>query len=914
MGQWNIRVRIVVHARGAARYDAPRNAPMPKLVIVESPAKAKTIGRFLGSDYEVQASFGHVRDLPESADEIPAEIKKQKWARLGVNVDNEFEPVYVVPSEKRRHVDSLKRAAKGADEVLLATDEDREGESISWHVLQLLSLPKKTKVRRIVFHEITEEAIREALAQPRVVDENLVRAQETRRILDRLYGYTLSPLLWKKVAPKLSAGRVQSVAVRLCVLRERERRAFVTTAYWDIEARLQAPGGEFDARFVRLDGLKVASSATFDPVTGRVADPKALILEQDDAEGLAKDASAARPWTVTKVEQVPGIENPPEPFMTSTLQQEASRKLGFNAKRTMSIAQELYEGVDLGAGQREGLITYMRTDSLNLSERALKEAHDVLTALYGPDYALPKPRRFKTKAKGAQEAHEAIRPTDLARKPQDVRRYLSEDQFKLYDLIWKRTLACQMPQAQVRRTSAEIETGVSGKTLTFAASGKEILFPGFLRVYVEGSDDPDAALADRETILPRLDRAMEVEPKSVEAKGHSTKPPARYTEASLVKKLEQEGIGRPSTYATILSTIVDRGYIFRRAKELVPTFTAFAVTELLEDHFTELVDLAFTARMENQLDEIATGARDSTGYLAAFYRGSGAQDGLQPMVEERGPDIPFPSVQLGQDDEGRTLQVRIGRYGPFVQRGEGGEGHTATIPEDLAPDELNAARAVELIERKSAGPAAIGHDPDSGQAVFLRKGRFGDYIEVDLTEAEQAAGAKPRRVTLPPALRGHRIEEADLTLLLQLPRTLGVDASSGEPVLATIGQYGPYVKCGAEIRNLDDWRTVPSLTLEEALHILAQPKVRRGGGAAATPRAEIKPIQEFGVLPGAEGPVRVLPGRFGPYVTDGKTNATIPKGDDPTTLSADRAQALLEAKRAAGPAPKRGKWGKRRSR
>jgi DNA topoisomerase-1 len=885
---------------------------MPKLVIVESPAKAKTIERFLGKDFTVQASFGHVRDLPESADEIPAAIKKERWARLGVNVDRGYEPVYVVPANKKRHVENLRRAAAGVDEVLLATDEDREGESISWHVLKLLKLPKGAAVRRIVFHEITEEAIRQALANPRELDERLVRAQETRRILDRLYGYTLSPLLWKKVAPKLSAGRVQSVAVRLCVLRERERRAFKSATYWDIEAKLRAPGGPFDARLVRLDGRKIASSATFDSITGAVVDPEALILGGPEAKGLATDARGARPWTVAKVEQTPGVENPPEPFMTATLQQEASRKLGFNAKRTMSVAQELYEGVDLGDGQREGLITYMRTDSLHLSERALREARDVLVELYGPDYALPKPRRFKTRSKAAQEAHEAIRPTVLARKPQDVRPCLGEDQFNLYDLIWKRTLACQMPQAQVRRTYAEVVTEAAGRQLTFATSGKEILFPGFLRVYVEGSDDPEAALADKETTLPRLDRGMEVEPVRVEAKEHATKPPARYTEASLVKKLEQEGIGRPSTYATILSTIVDRGYVFRRGKELVPTFTAFAVTELLEGHFADLVDVAFTAKMEGQLDEIADGDRDPVRYLDAFYRGENGREGLRPMVEDRGPGIPFPAIALGESPDGKPLQVRIGRFGPFLQRGEGGDGHVATVPGDLAPDELSTERAIELLERKASGPAPVGPEPGTGRNVLLRNGRYGDYLEVEQTPEERARGDKPRRVTLPPSLRGAALSHEDLAALLRLPREIGRHPESGEPVVATVGQYGPYLKCGAEIRNLDDWRTIAALTLREALGVLARPKAGRSRERAVSPGAAITPIQEFGELAGAAGPVRVLPGRYGPYVTDGTTHATVPKGEDPATLSAERALALLQAKAAAGRPKRRGAPGRRK--
>ncbi|MBX7132334.1 MAG: type I DNA topoisomerase [Fimbriimonadaceae bacterium] len=873
---------------------------MPKLVIVESPAKAKTISRFLGADYDVQASYGHVRDLPEKADDIPAEFKKLKWAKLGVNVEHGFEPLYVVPSDKKRHVDALKKASKGVDELLLATDEDREGESISWHVLQLLKPSKSTKVRRIVFHEITPEAIREALQNPRDLDQDLVKAQETRRILDRLYGYTLSPLLWKKVAPRLSAGRVQSVAVRLIVQRERERIAFREAEYWDLEALLASKEGEFKARLTKIADGKIATGKSFDPTTGELRE-KAVQLSRADAVSLAEKTKEAKPWTVVKVETSPGKESQPPPFMTSTLQQEANRKLRFGSRRTMQVAQGLYEGVDLD-GERVGLITYMRTDSLNLAERAIEQARQVIRDLYGPEYVPEKPNRYKTKAKGAQEAHEAIRPTDLTRRPQDVARYLDKDQLALYELIWKRTIACQMPPARVSRTSVEVDVTVEGRALKFGASGKQIVFPGFLRAYVEGSDDPEAELEGKESILPPLKEGQTVDLKDLEAQEHHTKPPARYTEASLVKKLEEEGVGRPSTYASIIGTIQDRGYVFKRGNELVPTFTAFAVTGLLENHFEELVDIAFTARMEEELDDIADGKLNWVDHLHKFFLGEPNHAGLEKQVETEGPGIPFPNIEIGEAD-GEKVVVRVGRYGPYVQRGEGGKENVASIPDDLAPAELTLEAALELINRKSAGPQSVGIDRASGRPVYFKKGRFGNYLEVGQTEEEAAAEIKPKRVTLPTGIDGSQLNDEDMQALLSLPKVLG--QRNGEDVTVSIGQYGTYVKCGAETRNVENWREAVSLALADANHLLDQPKVRRGRAASAVPAASVEAIKEFGKLDGAAGPVKVMPGRYGPYVTDGKTNATIPKNIEPDALSADQAVDLLKARAAAGPTKKR---------
>jgi len=866
---------------------------MSKLVIVESPAKAKTISRILGAGYDVQASFGHVRDLPESASDIPADFKKFKWAKLGVNTDGDFEPLYVVPDSKKRHVDTLKKASKGCTELLLATDEDREGESISWHILQLLKPAKKTPVRRIVFHEITPEAILEAVRSPRDLDENLVRAQETRRILDRLYGYTLSPLLWKKVAPKLSAGRVQSVAVRLCVDRERERRAFVAAEYWDLEAALANDNGAFKARLASIEGTNLASGKNFDANTGELKD-KVIALNRAEAEDLTAKAKTASPWKVTDLKKTPGQENPPAPFMTSTLQQEASRKLRFSAKRTMQIAQTLYEGVDLG-GERVGLITYMRTDSLTLAERALTEAREVIRKLYGAEYLPTSPVRYRTKSKNAQEAHEAIRPSSLDRRPQDLKAYLDKDQLALYELIWKRTLACQMLPAKVMRSQAEISVLIDKKKHVFTASGKEITFPGFLRAYVEGSDDPDAELESKEIILPTLSLGEALKLNDVNALQHNTKPPARYTEASLVKRLEEEGIGRPSTYASIIGTIQDRGYIFKKGNELVPTFTAFAVTELLEDHFQKLVDLKFTAKMEDELDDIADGKRDWVKHLRDFYSGSGKEKGIAARVEQEGPEIPFPVVTIGKDGD-QAVVVRIGRTGAFLQRGEGGKGNTANVPPEMPPAELNLATALDLIEGNARGPAIVAETTE-GKGVVLRSGRFGDYLEVAQTDEEKEAGLKPQRVTLPKGVKLGDLSEEELELLLRFPRTLVTE--DGEAITVAIGQYGPYVKQGDEFRNVPTWQAAAQITLEEAVALLAQPKASRFG--AKTERTPAAAIQDFGQLEGAEGAVRVLSGRFGPYVTDGKTNATLPKSDAPETISASRALELLLAKKAAGP-------------
>jgi len=879
-----------------------------KLVIVESPAKAKTISRFLGSDYVVEASFGHVRDLPESAKDVPAELKKTEMGRYGVDVNDGFKPYYVVPAEKAKHVAALRKAAKDVEAVLLATDEDREGESISWHVLELLKPKKSVKVERIVFHEITPEAIREAIANPRALDENLVRAQETRRIVDRLFGYTLSPVLWQKVAPNLSAGRVQSVAVRLLVERERERMAFHPAEYWDVKAQLRTGGSGFEAVLTRIGRKRLATGKSFDPKTGLLANADRW-LRQPEAEALATESLNTSPWRVIKVERSPGKESPPPPFMTSTLQQEANRKLKYPARRTMQIAQQLYEGIDL-SGERVGLITYMRTDSLTLAERALDEARHVIRELYGPEYLPKQPVRYKTKSKGAQEAHEAIRPTDLSRKPQDVKRFLSPEQFALYELIWKRTIACQMLPAQVERTAVEIEVATKEGSV-FYASGKSIVFPGFLRAYVEGSDDPEADLGDKEKILPEIKEGDEFFPngqasarvapadkvvEDAKALGHTTKPPARYTEASLVKRLEEEGIGRPSTYATIIGTIQDRGYCFKQSNELVPTFSGFGVVELLENHFGEFVDLKFTARMEEELDDIAEGTQAWQPYLQDFFFGSAAKPGLSKEVtEEKKKAIPYPRIAIGIDPaSGEAILVGVGRFGPFLQKGEG---ERVGIPPETVPAELTVEKALALLAGKSEGPKVVGSNPATGEPVVVKKGPYGTYLETP-----EPGKKTPKRVTVPPAVHEDELDQAMVEKLLVFPRSLGKDQATGEEVTVNVGRYGAYLKRGETNRTLDPWDRAFTIELAEALPVFDQPvgRAARGAGAAKAP------IKEF-AAEGDQPALRVLTGFYGPQVTDGKTNATIPKAQDPATLSIEQARELIRARVEKGPTVKRGR-------
>lgn len=870
--------------------------PIP-LVIVESPAKARTLSRFLGKNYRVEASYGHIRDLPESASEVPAEIKGKSWGRMGIDTDGDFTPYYVVPGDKKKNVTALKAAMKDASELILATDPDREGEAISWHLKELLK--PKVKVRRIVFHEITEEAVKAALAEQHDVDENLVRAQESRRILDRLYGYTLSPVLWKKVQTGLSAGRVQSVAVRVIVEREEERLAFRTASYWDLEAKLRGGAIEFPATLAKVGGQRVATGKDFDS-KGVLESSTVRLLDEKTATEFRDTLMRKLPWSVTSVEEKPYTQRPSPPFTTSTLQQEANRKLGYTSERTMQIAQRLFQGMDLGGGDLEGLISYHRTDSTTLSNKALVEAEHAVVELYGADFHKG-PRQYQTKVRNAQEAHEAIRPTDFKRTPASLEKILESDEMRLYDLVWKRAVASQMADAKLLRTSVEITGETSnGTPATFNASGKAIEFAGYLRAYVEGSDDPSAELLEQDTVLPKLavgDQVFspdkldhELILLALDAKGHQTSPPARYTEASLVKKLEEEGIGRPSTYAPTVATIQRRGYISRQGKALVPSFTAFAVTRLLRNHFGDYVDLAFTAEMEEILDKISNGEKDWLEFLAEFYRGDGKHPGLEHLVEDKGQAIEYPIIELGIDPESNLpIRVRIGRYGPFLQMGsQADNGPRASLPEDLAPADLTLEKAIALLKAKAQGPKSLGVDPSSTQHVYIMHGRFGAYVQ--LGETPEDREIKPRRASL-----GRDNTEETITLdvalkLLSLPRELGI-GEDGEAILSNVGRFGPYVKQGTEFRSLEETDDVYTITLERAKELLLQPKK-----SGRRQRSEPKELKALGKHPESGENVRILDGRYGPYVTDGSTNASVPKGTQVEAVTMSVAVELLNAR------------------
>jgi DNA topoisomerase-1 len=883
------------------------------LVIVESPAKAKTLGRFLGNKYRVEASYGHIRDLPESAAEVPKEIKPKEWGRLGVDVDNDFTPYYVVSGDKKKQVAHLKAAVKEASELLLATDPDREGESISWHLKEVLK--PKVPVRRIVFHEITEDAVNEALKAPSSVDDNLVRAQESRRILDRLYGYTLSPLLWKKVQTGLSAGRVQSVAVRLIVEREEERRAFRTGVYWDLEATLKGDGREFIATLVRIDDDRVATGKDFDAQTGALRNQKVRLLDEAGAARIVEAVRGNLPWTVSSVEQKPGVERPAPPFTTSTLTQEASRRLGFSAERTMQSAQRLFQGVEVGGGEMEGLITYHRTDSTTLSDKAISESARVIRQMFGDDY-YDGARRYQTKVKNAQEAHEAIRPTDFRLAPAQLEAMLDADDLKLYDLIWKRTMASQMVDARVLRTTVEFSAkGPNGENAVLTSSGKAIEFAGFRRAYVEGSDDPAAELEEQEAILPqmavgdRIDRSgTAVTLLAVEPKRHETTPPARFTEASLIKELERLGIGRPSTYAPTIATIVRRGYVFRQGKALVPSFTAFAVTKLLREHFGDFVEVGFTAEMEEDLDEISRGEREWVEFLREFYYGNKKKQhrGLLPAVEEGAEKADYPVLDLGVDPEsGETVRIRIGRFGPFVQLGEGGPGRTASLPDDVPPADLSVDKALELVRAKAEGPRTIGVDPATGQNVYVMNGRFGWYVQLGETPVKgrtskvKGADTKPKRASLQAGMSESTITLDEALKLLSLPRVVGLHPDDNEPILTNFGRFGPYVKHNDEFRSLASEDDVFSISFDAALTLLRAPKQSRRRGQAAQKKT-LKELNKDGAT------LKVLAGRYGPYVTDGTTNASLPKGANPEAMTFEQAEGLLEARRNAAPSPRRG--------
>ncbi len=850
-----------------------------KLVVVESPAKARTISGYLGPDFVVESSIGHIRDLPRNAEEVPASLKDEPWARLGVDVDNDFKVLYVVPAEKRKQVRKLKDLVKEAEELYLATDEDREGESIAWHLLEVLN--PRIPVRRMVFHEITPEAIQRAIDQPRDVDRHLIDAQEARRVLDRLFGYEVSPVLWKKVKPRLSAGRVQSPATRILVERERARMKFKAGSYWDIEGVFRAEGGLLPATLVAVDGGRVATGRDFDD-QGRVTS-EAVLLDEAAACGLA-DGLAESDFAVSSVERKPYKRKPAPPFRTSTLQQDAGRKLRFAAARTMSVAQRLYE---------RGYITYMRTDSTTLSEQALQAARSQAAVLYGDEYVPAKPRHYSSKVKNAQEAHEAIRPAgDTFRTPDEVRGELAGDEARLYDLIWKRTVASQMKDAAGESVQVRLgATATDGTAAEFGASGTVISFPGFMRAYVEGSDDPDSELEDKERRLPPVAEGDALEVESLEPQGHETKPPARFTEASLVKRLEELGIGRPSTYASIISTIQDRGYAWKKGTALVPTFTAFATVGLLEQHFDNLVDYAFTARMEDELDRIAAGEEEYIPWLSRFYFGNGSV-GLKTMVSERLEDIDareVNSIVLGEDEDGVPVVARSGRYGPYVQRGE----QSAGIPEDLPPDELTVAKAIELLEAPSED-RELGRDPETGRLVVARNGRFGPYVQL---VPEEDSKEKPKTASLFKDMELATVSLEEALRLLSLPRVVGEDPD-GTEITAQNGRYGPYLKRGKDSRSLGAEEELFTVTLERALELFAQPKTRGGRAAAA-------PLKELGEDPDSGKPIVVKDGRYGPYVTDGETNASLRTGDTVEGITHERAVELLQERRAKGPTKKR---------
>jgi DNA topoisomerase-1 len=879
------------------------------LVIVESPAKAKTLGRFLGTKYRVEASYGHIRDLPESAADVPKEIKEEEWGRLGVDVGHDFTAYYVVPGDKKKQVAHLRAAMKEASEILLATDPDREGEAISWHLTQVLK--PKVPVSRIVFHEITEDAVKEALEHPSQVNENLVRAQESRRILDRLYGYTLSPVLWKKVQTGLSAGRVQSVAVRLIVEREEERRAFRTAVYWDAEARLRGEGRDFAATLVRVGDRRVATGKDFDPRTGALKSGNVHLLDEASTQALVAAVMGHVPWTVTAVEQKPGVERPAPPFTTSTLTQEASRKLGFSTERTMAVAQRLFQGV--GDGEMGGLITYHRTDSTTLSDKALQESARAIRDMFGADY-YDGPRRYQTRVKNAQEAHEAIRPTDFSRSPSQLEGVLEGDELKVYELVWKRAMASQMVDARVLRTSLEITaTGPNDTPAIFTASGKAIEFAGFRRAYVEGSDDPAAELEEQEALLPackvgdriHTDGSTALTLLGTDAKRHETSPPARFTEASLVKELERLGIGRPSTYAPTIATIIRRGYVFRQGKALVPSFTALAVTKLLREHFGDFVETDFTAGMEDDLDEISRGEREWVAFLREFYYGDRKHRGLLPAVEDGAEKADYPLLDLGTDAEtGDLVRVRIGRFGPFVQVGEGGPGRTASLPEDVAPADLTAAKALDLVRAKAEGPRTLGADPATGLTVYLMNGRYGAYVQLGETPEGKKA-EKPKRASLQAGMTESTITLEDALRLLSLPRVVGLHPDDNEPITTNFGRFGPYVKHGDDFRSLESEADVFDIGFDAALALLRAPKQSRRRQSAA--KTVLKELSHDGTI------LKVLSGRYGPYVTDGTTNASLPKSSTPEALTFEQAMELLQARRDAAPSPRRGGGTRRRA-
>jgi len=887
---------------------------MPKpLVIVESPAKAKTIAGYLGGDYVVESSIGHIRDLPRSAADVPASFKQEPWARLGVDVDNDFKPLYVVSREKREQVAKLRRLVGAASEVYLATDEDREGESIAWHLVEVLS--PRVPVSRMVFHEITPAAIRAAIEHPRELDRRLVDAQEARRILDRLYGYEVSPVLWRKVAKGLSAGRVQSVATRIVVERERERMRFRSASWCSIEGSFAAEAQPFAARLVEVGDRRVATGEDFSP-TGTLSSPdEVVLLDERAARGIVA-ALLGADFEVSSVEERPYRRSPAAPFITSTLQQEAARKLRFSAQRTMQVAQRLYE---------RGYITYMRTDSTTLSDTAIKAAREQAQALYGAQSVPRSARVYRSKVKNAQEAHEAIRPAgDRFRMPAQISGELRGEERSLYELVWQRTVASQMNDAtgttaRVRiqgRTREPSPVAPAGSVTVFMATGTVITDPGFLAVYREDEDENGDGRGERrgdqDVRLPRLVAGGGVDCDGLEVEEHATKPPARYTEASLVRRLEELGVGRPSTYASIIGTIQDRGYVWKRGTALVPSFTAFAVVGLLEDHFANLVDYGFTASMEDDLDDIASGSEEQVPWLERFYFGEHRADAVRP-ASAAGRSLAVDgthglkeavslhldeidarevnSIPLATDAEGREIVIRVGRYGPYLQRGE----DRATVPGDLAPDELTLERAEELLENPSTD-RVLGTDPVTGKTVLVRAGRFGPYVQLG---GAAAATDKPRTASLLKTMSAPDITLEQALQILKLPRAVGTDPETGEEIVAANGRFGPFLKRGSETRSLETEDQLFTVTIEEALSLFSAPKQRRYGTSAA-------PLRELGADPESGSAIVLRSGRFGLYVSDGTTNASLRRGDDPEELTLERALELISERRAAGPARRAG--------
>ncbi|MDZ7658945.1 type I DNA topoisomerase [Fodinibius sp.] len=846
---------------------------MKSLVIVESPTKIKTLKKYLPKDYTIDSSMGHIRDLPANAKEVPKKFKGEEWANLGVNTDKDFEPLYVIPYGKKKVVNRLKKELKNSDELILATDEDREGEAISWHLTQLLK--PDVPVKRMVFREITEEAIKESLNHFRDIDMDLVNAQEARRIIDRLAGYTISPLLWKKIAPGLSAGRVQSVAVRFLVERERERMKFRSARYWDLKAQLhkQDDSNIFEADLTHLDGKRLASGKDFDENTGKLKKPKKVVLLDDKTAGELRDDLDKSKWEVTEVKKNRQKRNPSAAFITSTLQQEANRKLNFSAKRTMGVAQKLYEN---------GYITYMRTDSARLSGQAINAARNAVKDEYGEEYLFDRPRNYGG-GSNAQEAHEAIRPAgSYFRKPEEAG--LSGDQFRLYDLIWKRTIATQMEQAELEFTNVTIKAEANGKVAEFKSSGKTIVFPGFFRAYVEGSDDPDAALENQEKFLPELSEGEEVIEEGIEPISHETKPPARFTEATLVKELEKRGVGRPSTYASIISTIQNRGYCEADGKTLVPTFTAFAVTELLEENLHDVVDSDFTSEMEAKLDEIARGKLDTKEYLQTYYKG---EKGLKAKVEEQEDKIdPKEARQLDlpiQDLD--DIQIFVGRYGPYIKKQVNGEELTTSIPESWKPSDITGEKLEELIKAEEEGPKSIGNHPETGEPIYVLNGRYGPYVQVgERTEDNK----KPERASLLKDMKPENVDVDMALRLLELPRPLGEHPETGKVVRAGVGRYGPFVVHDGTFASLRKSDHVLDVELDRALELLEQKKNKKSGKSNV--------IKELGDHPDNGKKVRVMTGRYGPYIKYGKTNISLPDDFDPEDVNMDIAVQLITEK------------------